>query len=258
MLACLAPFAMGLMAASIRRYPYGGPVPHGSPARVTQYLAPSICLLAGIGAASILALCHDQRRRLQGVLAILVALVLVGIIPLAVDVFHPYRAIHAHRAREFARQFWPEFVRDATPVCLRWDLGIGKWDSTNLNVAVYLCNQMIYAPHRWHSQEQALQTIATRWPLRCVSSLTDSTDSQVMAWLEAMKKRYQLKDSRQITVNMAHQNSQPRTEHYNLYEFVPMVGAPPVDGEVNRAGVEWPVSPALELLPVFQHELFSP
>jgi hypothetical protein len=237
-LACLVPFAMGLMAAAIRRYPYGGPVPHGSPARVMQYLAPSICLLAGIGAASILALGHNQGRRLRGVVAILVSLALVGIIPLAVDAIHPYRAIHAHRAREFARQFWPEFVRGATPVCLRWDLDIGKWDSTNLNVAVYLCNQMIYAPHRWHSQERALQTITPRWPLRCVSSLTDSADSQVTTWLEVMKKRYQLRDSRQITVNMAEPHAKPRIEHYRLYEFVPMDGVPPVDGEVNRAGVE--------------------
>ena len=49
-----------------------------------------------------------------------------------------------------------EFVRDAYPVCLRWDLGIGEWDSTNLNVAVYLCNQMIYSPHRRHRQEESL------------------------------------------------------------------------------------------------------
>jgi hypothetical protein len=257
-MACLVPFAMGLMAAAIRRYPYGGPVPHGSPARVMQYLAPSICLLAGIGAASILALGHNQGRRLRGVVAIIVSLALVGIIPLAVDVVHPYRAIHAHRAREFARQFWPDFVRDATPVCLRWDLGIGKWDSTNLNVAVYLCNQMIYAPHRWHSQERALRTITPRWPLRCVSSLTNSTDSQVTTWLEIMKKRYQLRDSRQMTVNMAEPHAKPRAEHYSLYEFVPKDGVPTVDGEVNRAGVEWPVSSALELLQVSQPELFSP
>lgn len=189
---------------------------------VMQYLAPSICLLAGIGAALILALCQNQGRRLRGVLPILVFLALVGIIPLAVDAVHPYRAIHAHRAREFARRFWPEFVHNATPVCLRWDLGIGKWDSTNLNVAVYLCNQMIYAPHRRHSQEQGLQLISRRRPLRCVSSLADSTDSQGTTWLETMKKRYQLRDSRRITINMAEPGAKPRSEHYNLYEFVPI------------------------------------
>ena len=60
-----------------------------------------------------------------------------------------------------------------TPVCLRWDLGIGEWDSTNLNVAVYLCNQMIYSPHRRHPQEQGLQPISASRPLRCVSPLAD-------------------------------------------------------------------------------------
>ena len=157
-LTCLAPFGMAIVAAAMRRYPYGGPVPHGSPARVMQYLAPSICLLAGIGAAALLALCRDPRRRRRAVCAVLVCLAAVGVIPLAADAFHPYRAVHAQRAREFARQFWPEFVRDAEPVCLRWDLGIGEWDSTNLNVAVYLCNQMIYSPQRRQPRERVLAT----------------------------------------------------------------------------------------------------
>jgi hypothetical protein len=41
-----------------------------------------------------------------------------------------------------------------------------------------------------------------------------------------------------MTVNMAEPHAKPRIEHYRLYEFVPMDGVPPVDGEVNRAGVE--------------------
>ncbi len=61
LLACLGPFAMGLAAAAIRRYPYGG-VADGSPARVMQYLVPSICLLTGIGAAALLAIVRNLRR----------------------------------------------------------------------------------------------------------------------------------------------------------------------------------------------------
>ena len=183
-LTCLAPFGMALAAAAMRRYPYGGPVAHGSPARVMQYLAPSICLLAGLGAAALLSICRDPRRRRRAVCAALVFLAAVGIIPLAADAFHPYRAVHAQRAREFARQFWPEFVRDADSVCLRWDLGIGEWDSTNLNVAVYLCNQMIYSPQRRHPRERGSQTVSASRPLRCVAPLTDPADSRVAAWLD--------------------------------------------------------------------------
>jgi len=43
----LAPFGLTLLAAALHRYPYGGS------ARVAQHLAPSICLLAGVGAAAL-------------------------------------------------------------------------------------------------------------------------------------------------------------------------------------------------------------
>ncbi len=64
LLTCLAPFGLALMAAAIRRYPYGG-VTDGSPARVMQYLVPSICLLAGVGGAALLGRIREPRRRLR-------------------------------------------------------------------------------------------------------------------------------------------------------------------------------------------------
>ena len=45
----LTPFALGLIAAALGRYPYGGS------ARTMQYVAPSIILMAGLGAAVLLA-----------------------------------------------------------------------------------------------------------------------------------------------------------------------------------------------------------
>jgi hypothetical protein len=233
-LACQAPFGMALAAAALGRYPYGGPVAHGSPARVMQYLAPSICLLTGVGGAELLALFRDPQRRRRGVRAALISLAAVGAIPLAADAFHPYRAVHAQRAREFARRFWPAFVRDADPVCLRWDLGIGEWDSTNLNVAVYLCNQMIYSPHRRHPHERSLQAISVSRPLRCVASLADPADHRVAAWLDAMTKRYQLSECRTLAVDMAEPGAKPRTERYNLYEFVPRQVVSQNHGPGNR------------------------
>ena len=160
MLTCLAPFGLALMAAAIKRYPYGG-VAHGSPARVMQYLAPSICLLAGLGSATVLGFFRRPSSSAVGVCpACCLVLAAVGVLPLAAEARHPFRSIHAQRAREFAREFWPEFVREAEPVCLRWDLGLGDWDSTNLNVAVYLCNQMIYAPHRRQRWEPRWQDVS--------------------------------------------------------------------------------------------------
>ncbi len=220
-LAGLAPFGMALAAAALRRYPYGG-VADGSPARVMQYLVPSICLLAGLGASAFLARITDPRLRLRVLRAGLVGLAAIGITPLVVDAFHPFRAIHAQRARQFARRFWPDFVRDAEPVCLRWDLGLGDWNSTNLNVAVYLCNQMIYSPQRRQHREPRWESVSASRPLRCVLPLSDPAEPRVAAWLHAMEQGYHLRDRRTIVVDMAAPRAKPRTEKYVVYEFVPI------------------------------------
>ncbi len=224
-LVCLAPFALALAAAAIRRYPYGG-VAHGSPARVMQYLAPGICLLAGLGAAALIGYLRTPRLRRWVLRGGLLALAAVGILPLVAEAQHPFRAIHAQRARQFARQFWPGFVHEAEPVCLRWDLGIGGWDSTNLNVAVYLCNQMIYAPNRRERWEPRWQDVSEDRPLRCVLSLADPADRAVGAWLAAMQEHYRLRECRQVEVDMGGPKANPRTEHYFVYEFVPRNSEP--------------------------------
>jgi hypothetical protein len=221
-LTCLGPFAVAIAAAALQRYPYGGPVPHGSPARVMQYLAPAICLFAGVGAAALLGLFRHPRGTRRALCAVLVMLAAIGIVPLAADVFHPYRAIHAHRAREFARLFWPRFAKGAEPVCLRWDVGIPEWDSANLNVAVYLCNQRIYSPQRRHPGNPGSHAITARHPLRCVLPLADPSSRRVIGWLDGMKNLYQLRDWQPIVVNMAEPGARPRTERYDIYEFVPI------------------------------------
>jgi hypothetical protein len=236
-LTCLAPFGLALTAAALRRYPYGG-VADGSPARVMQYLVPSICLLAGIGSATLLALFRDPRLRLRALKAALLSLAVVGVVPLAAETLHPYRAIHAQRARQFARQFWPEFVRDAEPVCLRWDAGLGEWDSTNLNVAVYLCNQMIYSPHRRHPREPRSQSIGASRPLRYVMPLTDPVNRRVAGWLDGMRRRYHLKQSRTILVDMSEPGARTRTERYDIYEFTPLDVASDNRNQGGRTRVE--------------------
>jgi hypothetical protein len=220
---CVAPFGLAIVAAAIKRYPYGG-VAHGSPARVMQYLAPSICLLAAIGSATLLGYFRRPRLRLWVLRSGLLVLAGVGILPLAAEARHPFRAIHAQRAREFAREFWPDFVRDAEPVCLRWDFHLGAWDSTNLNVAVYLCNQMIYDPHRRRPSEPQWHNVSARRPLRCVLSLENPGERPIAGWLARMKKDYRLRSCRRVVVDMAERDARPRTEHYYVYEFVPLEG----------------------------------
>ena len=175
-----------------------------------QYLVPSICLLAGLGSATLLGLFQNSRRRLRILRIALVALAAIGTLPLLAEAFHPFRSIHALRARQFARQFWPEFAREAEPVCLRWDLGLGAWDSTNLNVAVYLCNQRIYAPHRRQRRQPRWKSVSASRPLRCVLALDDPADQPAAPWLDALKKTYRLKECRKVVVDMAEPRAKRR------------------------------------------------
>jgi hypothetical protein len=221
LLLCTAPFVMGLCAAALKRYPYGG-VADGSPARVMQYLVPSICLLTGIGAATTVGVFRNPARRARAVRIGLLALAVIGISPLVTESFHPYRSIHAYRARELARRFWPELERGAEPLCLRWDLGIGKWNSSNLNTAVYLCNQLIYSQHRRSIGRPDLGLVSADHPLRCVDPFPDSKDARRSEWLPAMEKKFHLVQRRDIVVDMSVSASVPRTERYAIYEFVPI------------------------------------
>src|SRR4029077_1127055 len=60
-------FGLSLVAAVLHRYPYGG---H---ARLSQYLAPAICLLTGSGAAHLIAKLRSGRWQLAAVRSALCA-----------------------------------------------------------------------------------------------------------------------------------------------------------------------------------------
>lgn len=227
---CLAPFGVALAAAALRRYPYGG-VAHGTCARIMQYLVPSVCLLTGLGAAALVARISRPRLRFRVLRLGLFALVLVGVVPVAADATHPYRSAHAWHARRFARDFWPAVGRGAEPVCLRWDLGLGAWDSLNLNVAVYLCNQAIYSPRRRQGQDPRPEGASDGRPLRCVLSLSDPDDARVIALLDGARAGYRLKRRRVRDVNMADPGARRRVERYVVYDFVPVAR-----GVAARAG----------------------
>ena len=213
---------MALVAAALRRYPYGG-VAHGSPARVMQYLVPSICLLAGVGAAALLARIGS------------------GFGSSGADCARPARpgrasgssrwrsTLRTRIARstpsghaEFARRFWPELARGAVPVCLRWDLGLGGWDSQNLNVAVYLCNQRIYSPGAGRASRPVGMPSRTVRPLRCVLPLLDPGDRAGRRL--ARRHEGRLSPAAQPKARSSTWPSPGRRQDraYYIYEFVPI------------------------------------
>ncbi|MEW6271059.1 MAG: hypothetical protein AB1689_17390, partial [Thermodesulfobacteriota bacterium] len=81
----LLPFALGLLAAALRLYPYGGHL------RLTLYLAPSICLLAGAGLSFALAHLPRPEWRVPAARWALVALLLAGVGEMVADLVQPFR-----------------------------------------------------------------------------------------------------------------------------------------------------------------------
>ncbi len=217
----LGPLLLAMVAAGLRLYPYGGPAPHGSAARIMQYAAPGLCLLIGLGFSKGL----DQIRARMGSdrplrLACL-GLLVVGVAPLVEGFRHPYRAYQAEAARHFARGFWPEVARGAEVACLRWDYGVAEWDSVRLGIAVSLCNQAIYSPSR-RSGGPNWDAISGDRPLRCVLGVEGESDApRVARWLLEMSERYRLTRREVIPVDTNEPGRPPRLEHYEVFEFVP-------------------------------------
>ena len=138
----LAPFALALAAAMLRRYPYG------MEARQMQFVAPAICLLTGLGAAWLLhAIPWPRARRVFASLALLFLAGFAGA-SLASDLKRPYRFPYDQQVREFARRFWPAQARAAELACLCSDFGVDDRRTHHLRTALYLCNQWIYSPQR--------------------------------------------------------------------------------------------------------------
>jgi hypothetical protein len=84
-----APFLLNFIAALLGKYPYGGA------ARVVQHLVPSICLLAGLGVATVF------RRATIPIVGLLVMLGISGIVR---DVSRPYKTPGDEQARALVHE----------------------------------------------------------------------------------------------------------------------------------------------------------
>jgi hypothetical protein len=125
----LSPFALTLLAAFLRRYPYG------EAARVTQHLAPIIILFMGIGSARLIDRVKSSDRARYLVHRV-VCLVLVGISigVLATAIKKPGTADH-QRAKEIAQQLLNAAPADTTVAVLQ------PMDSLPANMQWYLRQQ---------------------------------------------------------------------------------------------------------------------
>jgi hypothetical protein len=192
LLLLLAPLGLTFVAAALGRYPYGGMV------RFNIYMAPSICIMAGLGLAA-LVVPRRQTLPTQGRTGVVVAagvLAAVAVGTMVRDVARPAKTAVDMRYRDFARWFWFDMAQDGELVCLKSDLG--KSFSPEFQhgySAMYLCNQRIYSPRHARNEKPRWERISAEWPLRCAqfkSSVYEYDDAGFARWLAEMKEKYSL------------------------------------------------------------------
>jgi hypothetical protein len=99
LLMLLAPLAMTFIAAAMRKYPYG------TSARISLYMAPDFCLLAGLGLRTLICRC-SRRRDAHNAILIAVAVLCAAIVGcIAYDCFCPYKVRANKDCRDGVRAF---------------------------------------------------------------------------------------------------------------------------------------------------------
>ncbi len=222
---CLAPLLPNLAAALLGRYPYGGSV------RFVLYMAPAVCLLAGLGVAALLSRLGTVHTR-RGVWMVTGLLAAVAIGSIGRDFAKPYRTRDVLRQRDFARWFWFNKEYDGEVVCWESDLaeGAGSPVPNISNATLYLCNRRIYSPRHASGSPVRWDRISAERPLRVVrygASNVESDEAAFERWLADVRSRYDLVDQQHHTFPMHHKDR--KLVYYNyldLYEFVPKGEAP--------------------------------
>jgi hypothetical protein len=137
LLLLLGPLALALVAAALRRYPYG------TSTRIMLYMAPAFCLLAAEGIMAVLRLRHRARR---GPIAIAGLLALVPLAGMARDAAWPYmgydNVVHRRLAHQMTSLLEPgdrcAVFNGVTPPPAIPDLMITRWLQRVAVVRYYL------------------------------------------------------------------------------------------------------------------------
>ncbi|MBN2022453.1 MAG: glycosyltransferase family 39 protein [Pirellulales bacterium] len=220
---CVAPALPNMIAALMWRYPYGGSV------RFVLYLAPMVCLLAGLGAAVALVRrdASGKVRSRPAVVTLSALLAIVAAGSILRDFLHPYRTAYVRGERDFARWFWPVAEDDAEVVF--WDLDVPEGADSPVcsaaGAALYRCNRQIYSPRLARGESAQWDRLSAARPLACVrwtTSTTPGDDAAFARWLDAMQARYKLIAHNRYRIPMRHKN--PKLDFVNTvdaYEFAP-------------------------------------
>jgi len=229
----VAPFGLGLLAAGMGRYPYGG-----AP-RITQYLAPSICLLAGLGLAVLLEKLGRQETRRRTSSVVLAGFVALGLGLMVRDLGWPYRVESDVRTREFARRFWSDPSPEGDLVCLKSDFGLSfsrrQW-SVGMS-AVYLHHQRMFSPrHRGREVTPRTSLVQNRQqPLRLVvfDHLPDDL-AAFHAWLGGLTRVFDLRRTEEFLIQPGKPKEDWLRDAYVVLELVPKLS---LEARRTRSGL---------------------
>jgi hypothetical protein len=221
----LGPFGFTLLASLVGRYPYG------TSARTMIFVAPSVCLLGGLGLATMIASMRYSRSRRWALRASVTGLAAAGFVLLSLTLAAPYKCLPDQNSRSFARVFWTEHAKDSELVCVKSDLGLGfrprNW--TLFRSALYLCNQRIYSPRHRLGVGASWNKVSALRPLRCVLyNEWPENDPACSAWLKEMTKKFEVRNCQTFVVNEStHRDDGTDLEdRYTVYDFVPRGVAP--------------------------------
>jgi hypothetical protein len=218
-----APAGLHLFAAALQKYPYGGHV------KFSQYLAPMICCLIGMGIAR----CVEWNSK-WGIssarcgVGYAVVLFAIGIGSLVRDLASPFKTRSDFRARAFAQSFWPGTHSVEEVACVKSDLGLDFVPEQHKELswsAHYLCNRAIEIsrsslhpadPHR----------VSTNRPLRCVlyrDARFEVDQARLDRWLVEMQRNYELIAHESLPFpRMAKGDRKLVTmEYVDSYKFIP-------------------------------------
>ncbi|HEY2840680.1 MAG TPA: glycosyltransferase family 39 protein [Pirellulales bacterium] len=212
----LAPLGLALLAAALRRYPYGG-------ARLAQWYASLACLMVGYGAACGISWLTRPEARRRFYAAGVILLLVVGGGSMAKDLVSPYKRVVDFEHRGFVRWFWSWNESEADVVCVRNDLG--KDFFHGFVGEDYSCYQRIYsASHRNGPRPINVGNPSRQRPLRCVLYWDQGVtrdEATFNAWLAEMTARYDLMGENTYRVKLNGPREPARVGCYQVYEFRP-------------------------------------
>lgn len=223
----LAPLALTFIAAALQKYPYGGHF------KFNLYLAPTMCLVLGYGAALVYAAIARRFAPDFVVRAFLLTLASVAVITSVRDLYSPYKSLGDHEYRAFAQWFWPEQELVAEVACCKRDFNLDvspkTYDGLNF-AAVYLCNRAIYSPRQRNREPVAWDKITDQRPLVCVlyrDPWMPFDDAKLNGWLKEMSSKYRL----ETRVTLPHHRKDHTGRHLicaaylEVFRFTPLPGA---------------------------------